>query len=225
MKVNQPRGIRNHNPGNIDYSLATKWQGAATPPYETTNSGERGRFARFTAPEWGIRAIARVLITYQDKHDLKTVRSIIDRWAPPSENDTSSYAKSVAAKLKVSPDDAIDVYEYDTMRVLVEAIIQHENGVQPYPPAVIDEGLRRAGVVPKPRAAALKTSLSAEGIGTGTAGVGLAGSALTEAAQQLNIASPEGSQVFAVVSAVLLTAGVLLTVWGLVQQAKRRSSQ
>lgn len=216
------RGIRNHNPGNIDYDPATKWQGLASPPIE--QGVARPRFARFAAPEWGIRAIARVLIWYKDKHGLDTVRGIIHRWAPPVENDTGAYVSAVAKKLGVGPDDTVDVYEFGTMRVLVEAIIRHENGAQPYPAAVIDEGLRRAGVVPPLRTAAIKTSLSAEGIGTGTAGVGLAGSALTETAQQLQIATPEGSQVFAWVCGGLMVAGVLLTIWGLVQQARRRSA-
>lgn len=142
--MNIPRGIRNHNPGNIDRTTPrTPWQGAA-PAEQLTDS----RFEQFIAPQWGIRALARTLITYQDKHGLNTVRGIINRWAPPVENDTSAYVVTVAVKLRVAPDESIDVHDHAVMRPLVEAIIRHENGQQPYSPAMLDHGLRLAGVVP-----------------------------------------------------------------------------
>jgi len=140
MTTRTPRGIRNHNPGNIERTKpATPWQGIAS---EQTDD----RFVVFKAPEWGIRAIARILISYQDKHGLNSVRRIINRWAPPVENDTASYVLSVAKRLNVNPDQSISVYEYDTMRTLVEAIIRHENGVQPYDEALIKKGLVLAGI-------------------------------------------------------------------------------
>lgn len=37
--------------------------------------------AIFEAPEWGIRVIARVLITYRDKHGVNTVNGVVNRWA------------------------------------------------------------------------------------------------------------------------------------------------
>mgnify|MGYP000148980532 CR=1 FL=1 len=144
MAKTQPRGIRNHNPGNIRHG--DKWQGAAKIKNERDRDPD---FVQFESPAWGIRALARVLIAYQDKHDLRTVRGIIGRWAPPNENNTGAYVNAVAARLGVEPDAEIDVYEYATMRPLVEAIIRHENGQQPYSAAEIDEGLKRAGVVRK----------------------------------------------------------------------------
>jgi hypothetical protein len=144
MAKQQPRGIRNNSPGNIDRTTPrTPWQGQV-PADQLTDP----RFEQFTHPKWGIRAICRVLITYQDKHELASVRGIIDRWAPPRENNTHAYIQAVARKIGVSPDEAISVHDYDVMRELVLAIISHENGQQPYSGAVIDEGLRLAGVVP-----------------------------------------------------------------------------
>ncbi|MEQ0902858.1 structural protein, partial [Pseudomonas aeruginosa] len=110
-------------------------------------------FVQFTGPQWGIRAIARTLITYQDKHTLRTIRQIISRWAPPSENNTESYIRQVAARVGVAPDARIDVYDYRTMRTLVEAIVRHENGPGPLPEGswygegLINEGLHLAGIV------------------------------------------------------------------------------
>jgi hypothetical protein len=144
MSKSQPRGIRNNNPGNIDRTpKRTAWQGRV-PDNALTDP----RFEQFEHAKWGIRAICRTLITYQDKHELNSVREIIDRWAPPVENNTEAYIQAVARKIGVAPDEAISVHEYDVMRELVVAIISHENGQQPYSGADIDEGLRLAGVVP-----------------------------------------------------------------------------
>ncbi|NYT80896.1 structural protein [Alcaligenaceae bacterium] len=147
-----PRGIRNHNPGNIERT-GTRWQGMAL---QQTDS----RFIVFKSPEWGIRAIARTLITYQDKRRARdgsridSVLEIIERWAPPHENNTKAYARAVASALGIGPDDeTVDVYRYATMATLTQAIIRHENGPGPlggggwYAPAVIAAGLRLAGIV------------------------------------------------------------------------------
>ncbi|QJI52255.1 lysis protein A [Cronobacter phage JC01] len=158
-----PRGIRNNNPGNIEWG--SPWQGLA----KTIGRNRDDRFAQFVDPASGIRAIAVTLITYYDKRKAKdgsridSVREVIDRWAPPVENNVSAYAKQVAAVLNVRPEDeTLNLHNYDTMRGLVEGIIRHENGdpkkagVTPYnnanqwyPDEVIDEALRRAGLVKK----------------------------------------------------------------------------
>ncbi|HBO0305388.1 structural protein [Pseudomonas aeruginosa] len=146
MRSNPPRGIRNFNPGNIRHAKGTRWQGMSANQNDSA-------FVQFTGPQWGIRAIARTLITYQDKHGLRTIRQIISRWAPPSENNTESYIRQVAARVGVAPDARIDVYDYRTMRTLVEAIVRHENGPGPLPEGswygegLINEGLHLAGIV------------------------------------------------------------------------------
>ncbi|HHW1685852.1 TPA: structural protein [Pseudomonas aeruginosa] len=146
MRPNPPRGIRNFNPGNIRHAKGTRWQGMSANQNDSA-------FVQFTGPQWGIRAIARTLVTYQDKHALRTIRQIISRWAPPSENNTESYIRQVAARVGVAPDARIDVYDYRTMRTLVEAIVRHENGPGPLPEGswygegLINEGLHLAGIV------------------------------------------------------------------------------
>lgn len=154
MKTPLPRGIRNYNPGNIDRVAGTRWQGQAREQKDS-------RFVTFLDPVWGIRAIARVLITYQDKRRagdgsrIDSVREVIERWAPAHENNTDAYAVHVAKALGIGPDDeSLDVYDYLTMRTLVLAIIRHENGPGPLPGGLwygeplIADGLARAGVVP-----------------------------------------------------------------------------
>ncbi|MFQ2895822.1 hypothetical protein ACK3YL_20060 [Aeromonas caviae] len=130
----QVRGLRNNNPGNIDYHASNPWNGldSAKP--------SDGRFCRFISPEYGIRAMARVLRNYTKRDGLPgvggpgidTVQEVINRWAPPSENVTSAYVAQVAKALGVNPDTPINIADRGVMALLVEAIIRHENGQQPY---------------------------------------------------------------------------------------------
>lgn len=118
-----PRGIRNNNPGNIRRS-AIPWEGKV--------EGQDAAFETFATPEHGIRALEKNLTTYQTKHGLNTPREIINRWAPPTENDTGSYVNVVAQALGVGPDDPINVQDPAVMQRLRDAIIKHENGQNPY---------------------------------------------------------------------------------------------
>jgi len=152
-RLRWPRGIRNNNPGNIERD-GTRWQGMSAVQTDA-------RFVVFSESRWGIRAIARVLITYQDKRRAKdgsrinSVRKFIARWAPPAENNTDAYARAVANALGVGVDDPdIDVYDYDTMFGLVASIIRFENGSPRhhlngawYQDGEIEAGLKLAGIV------------------------------------------------------------------------------
>ncbi len=137
-----PRGVRNNNPGNIDRSNVA-WQGEDR---SATARAREPRFAVFTTPEAGFRALARTLLTYRSKHGLKTVRGIINRWAPPVENNTSAYVNQVAAAVGVAPDAVIDVRKRPVMLALVRAIAKHENGGSYWPDSVIDGGLEIVGI-------------------------------------------------------------------------------
>lgn len=128
-----PRGIRNNNPGNLERT-GIAWKGMSPQQGDP-------RFIVFSEPKWGVRALARVLKTYEGR-GLDTVRAIVNRWAPPTENNTSAYVAAVARALGVSPDARIDV----TARLpeLAGAIIRHENGVNPYSAADVAEWVRLA---------------------------------------------------------------------------------
>lgn len=132
-----PRGIRNHNPGNIDRT-SERWQGMAA------DQSADSRFVVFTAPVWGLRALAKVLLSYQRKYGLNTSAKIIGRWAPPAENDTGAYARQVARALGVGVDDVVDLQDPGVLARIVPAIVQHENGQQPYPADLIDQAVRLA---------------------------------------------------------------------------------
>ena len=123
------RGIRNNNPGNIRHGAG--WQGMADEQPDPA-------FITFKTPEYGIRAIARIMLTYA-KNGIVNVRGIISRWAPDNENNTEAYIASVCEALKVNPDQYIDLTV--EMPALVKAIIRQENGLQPYSDETIEAGI------------------------------------------------------------------------------------
>ena len=130
-----PRGIRNNNPGNIRHG--EDWKGLAADQLDD-------EFCTFVDAQHGIRAMGRTLLTYERKHGINTVKKIINRWAPPVENDTGAYVKHVAQRVGVNADEVIRVADH--LEDLVAVIIRHENGVNPYDPEVIMEGCQLARV-------------------------------------------------------------------------------
>jgi len=135
------RGIRNNNPGNLELT-DIPWRGKV-PRLENTD----GRFEQFYTAFDGIRALARDLTTKTGR-GLDTIRKIIEVYAPPFnddgtfENDTVAYIKSVSKRTGIGADEPInfDVQKFD----LVNAIIFHEQGENPYPDALIREAIAAA---------------------------------------------------------------------------------
>ena len=137
--MNVTRGVRNNNPGNIDYKPANQWVGQLKPDPTIEK-----RFCRFDTPENGIRALGKLLQTYQNKYGLKTVKTIIERWAPDVENNTAAYVRAVELNTGTRPGATIDLRNPVVMKGFVKAIIHHENAGFAYPDAVLAEGVRRA---------------------------------------------------------------------------------
>lgn len=128
------RGIRNNNPGNIRHG-GSQWQGMSAVQTDD-------EYVQFDDPVYGIRAMAKLLKNYESRYGLDTIREIITRWAPPTENITSAYVAAVSQKLGASPDQKIDVAA--SLPKLVPAIIHHENGQQPYSDEQISRGIALA---------------------------------------------------------------------------------
>lgn len=134
-----PRGIRNNNPGNIKElpNDVTLWKGERATDDDPV-------MEEFETPEYGIRAIARIIHSYYTHYHINTIRGIIDRWAPPVENDTKAYIDHVSSKCGVGADQVIDPRALDIIVPLIEAIILHENGQQPYDRETILAGVKLA---------------------------------------------------------------------------------
>lgn len=142
------RGVRNNNPGNIDFNPRNAWQGQLGLEVGVS----KPRFARFDQPENGIRALGKLLLNYRGKDGMPgvgrpgidTPLEFINRWAPATENNTMAYAQAIAKRLGVGVCDSIDLSKPQVLREAVVGIIVHENGGNPYKDQVIDEGIRRA---------------------------------------------------------------------------------
>ena len=126
----EPRGIRNRNPGNIRKSR-DRWKGLA--PHQSDPA-----LLVFETPLWGIRAMAVILRNYQRRLGLKSLVQIIRRWARGGENDTASYVAFVSKAMGVDPRGPLDLRKGTVLHALIAAIIQRENGRQPYDPDTID---------------------------------------------------------------------------------------
>lgn len=134
----KPRGIRNNNPGNIRWG--DEWKGLVPKSQRTDKL-----FCQFISPEYGIRAIIIILRNYQSKYGLRTITGIIKRWAPPNENNTQAYISSVAQATSTGANQPIDLTDSRKLFQLLQAIIQHENGSQPYGFDVFVSALDLAG--------------------------------------------------------------------------------
>lgn len=209
------RGVRNNNPGNI--RKGQPWQGLAVPAEMTAAQRAETAFDVFKAPEWGVRALARVLITYQDSYGLNSLPEIIGRWAPPSENMTGAYIEAVARAMLVKPTDRISVHDYAVMRPMVEAIIAHENAGYRYPAAVIDKGLMLAGIEPPTKkvvnrtADKAKTTVAVAAGGTALIGVGVNG--LQQIAPALPVVQQLADLPLIALGILAAVAAVGLVVW------------
>lgn len=130
-----PRGLRNNNIGNIRVTN-TPWVGEIR---------DDGAFVVFDTMVNGIRALCRLLINYQDRYGIKTVRQAISRWAPGNENDTESYISFVCSVLNCQPDDKFDFHDKDFLFWMVTAIGEEENGHDAFSQNVSDADIS-AGV-------------------------------------------------------------------------------
>jgi hypothetical protein len=118
----QPRGIRNNNPGNIEYGPFAQSAGAVSSD---------GRFAQFPTMDAGKQAMIKLLRSYATR-GYNTPNKMINRWAPPSDgNPTQAYAADAAKAAGIGPDDPLNFGDQGQVEKFVQAMIMRENGVLP----------------------------------------------------------------------------------------------
>lgn len=116
-----PRGIRNNNPGNLKIAPIS-WQGKI-PVAQNTD----GTFEQFNELRYGIRAMI-MDVTSDVRKGQNTIRKLITEYAPESDSNlTTTYINFVSQKTGIAPDTIISPTT-DTMRKIVKAQIQLENG-------------------------------------------------------------------------------------------------
>ena len=87
--------IKRNNPLNIRAGRS-RWMGAA--------SSETGSFVTFLTVAYGYRAAWKLLANYHRYYHLWTLRQVINRWAPPHENNTATYVRNVSHLTGLGPD-------------------------------------------------------------------------------------------------------------------------
>lgn len=87
-------------------------------------------FKQFRTMAWGYRAMFVLLHTY-NRYGYRTLRQMITRYAPPSENHTENYIECVSRWADVFPDTPLDTLDPATMIPVVAAMSRVENGVMP----------------------------------------------------------------------------------------------
>lgn len=118
-------GFRNHNPGNLK----------AAP----NSTGKRGKFSTFASDDDGLSAMARQLMLYGDRGN-NTPGGIIQTYAPSSENNTRAYIDDVSSRTGYDSRQRLDLHNPEVLKTLMAAMIQHEQGSQPY----TEEQLKKA---------------------------------------------------------------------------------
>ena len=124
------RGLRNNNPLNIRRST-DRWNGVATTQTDKD-------FVQFQSMAYGYRAAWRILNTYYKKLKERkkhfTVENIIHRWAPPTENDTKQYIRTVLTLTSIGGKENLlppsNVSGYYKLSRLLAAMTVMENGIR-----------------------------------------------------------------------------------------------
>ena len=86
--MKQARGMRNNNPLNIIKNKNINWKGQLCNSTDPT-------FLQFDTMANGLRATLKLLHTYYAKHGCDTIRKIVARWAPETENQVAAYINTV----------------------------------------------------------------------------------------------------------------------------------
>jgi len=128
----QPRAGR---PGTVSFK-ANSWMNVKTPNgkpnYWKGQKGiDRQGHAVWEAPEYSLRAGALTLRSYFRRHGIKTVRGIVERY---STSNHKEYADYVAKRMKVDPDEEIDVIR--RIPDLLKYMAEFETG-RPVPPHML----------------------------------------------------------------------------------------
>ena len=97
------RGQRNNNPLNIRHS-ADQWQGARAQQTDPS-------FVQFESMAYGYRAAWKLMETYRLRLRQAgmsyTLENIIHRWAPPTENNSDAYLRTVCMLTSLGGNEAL----------------------------------------------------------------------------------------------------------------------
>jgi hypothetical protein len=106
------RNWRNNNPGNLEFGDFSRRYGAL---------GSDGRFAIFPTYEAGQRAKEALLFEGRGYSGMNIAQAIT-RYAPPNENDTNMYIRTVSNAVRLSPTTPMNTLNPEQRRILLAAM-------------------------------------------------------------------------------------------------------
>lgn len=113
------RGFNLNNPGNLRIS-DSPWVGKVA----STDAS----FEQFGDLEDGLRAMMLNIKNSQDKHGVQNLAQLINRYAPPSENDTGGYVQFVSAQTGIDPEAPLDLSDKANLVPITKAMVRMEQG-------------------------------------------------------------------------------------------------
>ena len=125
QRINNPFNIRQYDQGFVG------------------ETGQDSGFVTFQDPMYGVRAADKVLTTYGEKRGINTIRGLINRFAPPSENETMSYINYISGELGIDPDAEIDLSNPELRARILSPMAMLESRSE-YSPGQITEMIEMA---------------------------------------------------------------------------------
>ena len=127
------RGLRNNNPLNIRHS-ADRWQGARIMQTDPD-------YVQYKDIKWGFRAAWKILdtycLTFKKEGKAYNVKNLSGRWAPPTENATDAYVRTVVKLSGLGGNENMprpkhywNFEEVDKLVRLIRAMVCVENGIK-----------------------------------------------------------------------------------------------
>lgn len=89
---------------------------------------EDKQFKQFKSNAYGYRAAFRVLLTYITRYRINTIRGMIARFAPASENHTEAYVNTVSQRACIDADKELRTVDKEDLMRMVAAMSYVENG-------------------------------------------------------------------------------------------------
>ncbi len=203
-KSDLPRGIRNNNPGNLNF---------ANQPGATKEAGPGGRFAVFQTQGAGLYNLARQISLYHSR-GINTIQKVIEKFAPPNENNTKSYIQFVSKKTGIGKDDVFQL-NTDNVFAIMRAIIKLENGMDPYSDAQLNEAITQALSGEKTIQTGPTFAMPVQGrvsSGFGARNTGIKGASTDH--KGVDIAAPQGTDVRASQAGTVTRAELVKTAKG-----------
>lgn len=125
MDKSNVRGIRNNNPLNI--RKGCDWRGERSVQLDR-------EFEEFTSMEFGLRAAIKLVCNHISGHnsakrECSTISTLIQMWAPSSENNTGAYIKAVEEFTGINRYQRIYANNRQMVSNIVQAMAKVETGV------------------------------------------------------------------------------------------------